>query len=133
MKRSSRPRGGHRGSRPAWREGTVQDFLGLSESQAALVRTKAALAVRLQRRRTALGWSQTELAQRIGSGQSRVAKVEAAHPSVSLELLVKALLATGATMAEIGAVVSTGDPEARPRARRSAPKRAKRRRRSSAP
>jgi ribosome-binding protein aMBF1 (putative translation factor) len=95
MKRSSK-------SKSAWREGTVQEFLDLSESQAALIRTKAALAVRLQRRRTVLGWSQTELAQRIGSGQSRIAKMEAAHPSVSLELLAKALLATGASMAEIG-------------------------------
>jgi hypothetical protein len=133
MKRSSKPGGRRRRSKPAWREGTVREFLGLSESQAALIRTKAALAVRLQRRRSALEWSQTELAQRIGSGQSRVAKMEAAHPSVSLELLVKALLATGASMVEIGAVVSTGDPDAPPRVRRPAPKRAKRSRRPPAP
>ncbi len=133
MKRSSETGGRRCGSRPSWCEGTVREFLNLSESQAALTRTKAALAVRLQRRRTALAWSQTELAQRIGSGQSRIAKLEAAHPSVSLELLVKALLATGASMAEIGAVVSTGDPEAPVRKRRPAPKRAKRRRRPAAP
>jgi hypothetical protein len=126
MKRSSK-------SKSPWRQGTVQEFLDLSQSQAAVIRTKAALAVRLQRRRTALAWSQTELAQRIGSGQSRVAKAEAAHPSVSLELLVKALLATGASMAEIGAVVSTGDPGAPVRVRRPAPKRAKRGRRPAAP
>ena len=133
MKRSSKPGGRRRRSKPAWREGTVQEFLDLSESQAALIRTKVALAVRLQRRREALAWSQTELAQRIGSGQSRVAKMEAAHPSVSLELLVRALLATGASMAEIGAVVSTGDPGAPVRVRHPAAKRAKRSRRPAAP
>jgi len=119
-----------RRSETGWREGTVQDFLGLSDEEAALVDMKAALAVRLHRRRRELSWSQTELAERLGSGQSRVAKMEAAHPSVSLELLVRALLATGTTMAEIGAVVSTGDPDAVPEGRRAASKRAKRRRRA---
>ena len=110
-----------------WREGTVQDFLGLSDAEAALVDMKAALAVRLHRRRRGLAWSQAELAEQLGSGQSRVAKMEAAHPSVSLELLVRALLATGVTMAEIGAVVSTGDPDAAAGGRHAAPKRAKQR------
>jgi len=114
-----------------WREGTVQDFLGLSDAEAALVDMKAALAVRLHRRRRGLAWSQAELAEQLGSGQSRVAKMEAAHPSVSLELLVRALLATGVTMAEIGAVVSTGDPDAAPEGRRAASRRAKRRRRTT--
>jgi hypothetical protein len=67
----------------------------------------------------------------MGSGQSRVAKIEAAHPSVSLELLVKALLSTGVTISDIGAVVSTGDPEAAARGRRAVSRRAKRRRRAS--
>lgn len=106
-----------------WREGTVQEFLGLSDEEATLIRTKAALAVCLQRRRKAKKWSQTVLAERIGSGQSRVAKVEAAHRSVSLELLVKALLATGATMADIGAVIATGTPDTKARVRRSTTKR----------
>ena len=93
-----------------WVEGTVQDFFGLTDEEAALVNTKAALAVFLEERRRDLGWSQTVLAQRLGSGQSRVAKIEAAHSSVSLDLMVKALLATGANMSDIGAVMATGDP-----------------------
>jgi hypothetical protein len=52
------------------------------------------------------------MAERIGSGQSRVAEMEAAHPSVSLDLLIKALLATGATMADVAAVMATSDPDA---------------------
>ncbi len=131
MKESSRAGRRRRRSETGWREGTVQDFLGLSDAEAALVNMKAALAVRLHHRRRGLALSQTELAERLGSGQSRVAKMEAAHPSVSLELLVRALLATGMTMAEIGAVVSTGDPDAAPEGRRATSKRAKRRRRAT--
>jgi hypothetical protein len=67
----------------------------------------------------------------MGSGQSRVAKMEAAHPSVSLELLVKALLSTGVTMSDIGAVVSTGDPNAVGRGRSAALWRARRGRRAT--
>ena len=95
-----------------WREGTVQEFLGLTDEEAQLVRTKVALAVLLKERRRTKGWNQTVLAKRLGSGQSRIAKMEAAHPSVSLDLLVKALLVAGATMPEIGAAMATGDPNA---------------------
>jgi transcriptional regulator with XRE-family HTH domain len=131
MKKSANEEDRSRRSTPHWCEGTVQQFLNLSEQEAALVRTKATLAVRLQRRRKGLAWSQAELAELMGSGQSRVAKMEAAHPSVSLELLVKALLSTGVTISDIGAVVSTGDPEAAARGRRAVSRRAKRRRRAS--
>lgn len=115
-----------------WCEGTVQEFLGLTEEQTVLVRTKAALAVSLQRSRKAKGWSQATLAERIGSGQSRVAKMEAAHPSVSLDLLVKTLLVTGATMADIGAVMASGDPDAKANGRRSNASRAGRCRKTKA-
>ncbi|UCD25031.1 MAG: helix-turn-helix domain-containing protein [Gemmatimonadota bacterium] len=93
-----------------WREGTVQEFLGLSDEVAQLISTKAALAVLLQRSRKAKQWSQATLAEKIGSGQSRVAKMEAAHPSVSLDLLIKALLTTGVTMRQIAAVMASTDP-----------------------
>ena len=103
---------GRRRGKSGLSEGTVQDFLGLTDEESVLVRTKAALAVYLQKRRKLKGWSQAKLAEQLGSGQSRVAKVEAAHPSVSLDLLMKALLITGATMPDIGAVMATGDPNA---------------------
>ena len=38
----------------------------------------------------------------LGSSQSRVSKLEADGPGVSLELLIRALAATGATRREIG-------------------------------
>jgi hypothetical protein len=119
-----------RGSRTAgWREGNVREFLGLSDEEAVVVRTKAALAVYLRRCRNAKRWSQALLAERLGSGQSRVAKMEAGHPSVSFDLLVKALLETGATMDEIGAVMATGDPDVGGGQRRPTAKKVKRARR----
>jgi predicted transcriptional regulator len=45
--------------------------------------------------------SQTELAKRMKSSPSRIAKIEAADPSVSMDLMVCALLASGAGRAAV--------------------------------
>ncbi len=37
----------------------------------------------------------------MGSSQSRVAKIEASDPSVTIDLIVRAILATGATHREV--------------------------------
>jgi hypothetical protein len=121
----------HRTADHEWREGTVQEFLGLSDEEAALIRAKASLAVMLAQRRKAMGWSQTALAERLGSGQSRVAKIEAAHPSVSLDLLVKALLVAGATMSDIGAVMANADSSAITRTNKPIVKRTRRSRKAT--
>lgn len=84
-----------------WRVGNAADFLGLSKEEAALIEMKLGLADSLKRRRESSKLTQTELAKRLNSSQSRVAKMEAADPSVSLDLLVKALLELGATRAQV--------------------------------
>ena len=89
-----------------WRVGSARAFLGLSEVEAALVDLKLSLTDALRRARRGRSLSQSELAVRIGSSQSRVAKIEAGDPSVSLDLLVKALIAAGATRREIGKVIA---------------------------
>ena len=63
--------------------------------------------------------TQTKLAKRMGSSQSRVAKMEKGDPSVSLDLLIKGLLAIGVTRQEIGAIIASAEPP-RPRNRASA-------------
>jgi DNA-binding XRE family transcriptional regulator len=88
-----------------WRVGTVQEFLGLTDEEAAYIELKANLRAALKERRTEQTLTQTELARRLGSSQSRVAKIESGDPSVSLDLLVRALLATGATPSDIAAAV----------------------------
>lgn len=82
--------------------GSADEFLGLSPEETALVNIRLALAARLKKQRLRMGLSQVALAQRLGSSQSRVAKMEAAGADVSLDLLVRAMLATGAKPREVG-------------------------------
>ena len=89
-----------------WSVGSAQDFLGLTPEEAALVEMRLSLSDSLKARRAQMGLTQTQFAKRIGSSQSRVAKMEASDPSVSLDLLVRGLLATGATTRDIAASIA---------------------------
>jgi DNA-binding XRE family transcriptional regulator len=89
-----------------WKFGAAADFLELTSVEAQLVEMKIALSAKLRKARERRHLSQTELAQRMGSSQSRVAKMEAGDPSVSLELLVHGLLAAGASRREIASALS---------------------------
>lgn len=51
--------------------------------------------------------TQTQLAKRLESSQSRVAKMEAGDRSVSLDLLVRSLLAVGMTRRDLAKVIAT--------------------------
>ena len=86
--------------------GSADEFLGLSETESAMVSLRLALAEEVRRRRVAQRVSQSELARRLGSSQSRVAKLEAAEPDVSLDLLFRALLATGVRLRDVGKLVA---------------------------
>ena len=92
MKNSKRTRLEARG----WRVGSAADFLGLTAEEAAFIETKLALSESLRERRTAQKISQTALAKRLKSSQSRVAKMEAADATVSIDLLLRGLFALGA-------------------------------------
>ena len=89
-----------------WRVGDARDFLGLSSSELQFVEIKLALAKRLRELREEHHWTQAELAKKVGSSQSRVAKMEAGDPTVSVDLLVKSLLAAGADRHDLGRIVS---------------------------
>ena len=84
-----------------WKVGSAKDFLKLSDEEATLVELKLSLTDALKQARQKRHLSQIDLAQRMGSSQSRVAKIEAGDPSVSLDLIVRAFLATGATRQEL--------------------------------
>jgi DNA-binding XRE family transcriptional regulator len=90
-----------------WRVGSAQDFLGLTDEEAAYVELRLGLAASLRKRRQKENLTQTELAKRIGSSQSRVAKMERGDPSVSLDLLIRSLLALGATNRDLAKAFST--------------------------
>lgn len=85
-----------------WRVGSAKDFLGLSPEEAALVGTRLALSEALRLRRVAHHLTQAELAKRLKSSQSRVAKMEAGDRTVSVDLLVKALFSLGAKPRDVG-------------------------------
>ncbi|HET9066719.1 MAG TPA: helix-turn-helix transcriptional regulator [Gemmatimonadales bacterium] len=88
-----------------WTVGSVADFLELSEVEATYVEMKLALSSSLRDTRTRQRLTQAELATQLHSSQSRVAKMEAGDPSVSLDLLMRALLQMGVTPRQIGAAL----------------------------
>jgi DNA-binding XRE family transcriptional regulator len=90
-----------------WRVGDARDFLELTAGEAEFVEIKLALARRLREFREEHNWTQAEFARRVGSSQSRVAKMEAADPTVSVDLLVRSLLTAGADRREVGRVVGS--------------------------
>ncbi len=92
--------------RAGWRVGDAGEFLGLSAEEAAFVELKLALAQYLRDIRVGHGWTQTYIAEQLGSSQSRVAKMEAADATVSVDLLVKSLLALGASAKDVGKAIS---------------------------
>jgi DNA-binding XRE family transcriptional regulator len=87
--------------RAGWSIGGAAQFLQLTEEETRFVGMKLALAAGVRELRERRGLTQTALADRLGSSQSRVAKMEAGDCSVSLDLMVRSLLSIGASPSEI--------------------------------
>ena len=93
-------------ARKGWKVGSAADFLGLSPEESAYVEMKLALSAALRERRRKNQLTQADLARVIASSQSRVAKMEAGDPTVSIDLLVKSLLALGVSRKELARTIS---------------------------
>jgi len=91
--------------RSGWKVGTVRDLLGLSKAEEALVELKLILSRGLRERRARRRLTQAQLARLLKSSQSRIAKMEAGDPSVSIDLLIRSLLAMGTTQRELAQVI----------------------------
>ncbi|HEV8700261.1 MAG TPA: helix-turn-helix transcriptional regulator [Candidatus Polarisedimenticolia bacterium] len=91
--------------RSGWKVGTVRDLIGLSKAEAALVELKLILSRGLRERRARRRLTQAQLARLLKSSQSRIAKMEAGDPSVSIDLLIRSLLAMGTTQRELAQVI----------------------------
>jgi ribosome-binding protein aMBF1 (putative translation factor) len=91
-----------------WKVGDVSEFLGLTDEEAAIVELKVRLANAVRERRSRRSLSQEQLGRLLGSSQSRVAKMEAADPSVSIDLMVRSLLRMGATRQDVASYIVTG-------------------------
>lgn len=94
--------------RAGWKVGGVREFLGLTAAEEALVELRLTLSRSLRERRTRRRLSQEQLAKLLGSSQSRVAKMEAGDPSVSIDLLIRSLLAIGATHKDLAHAIGHG-------------------------
>jgi predicted XRE-type DNA-binding protein len=88
-----------------WAVGSPKEFLGMTDAEADYVEVKAALAAALRQRRHEQHLSQTEVARRLRSSQSRVAKMEAGDPSVTVDLLLLSFLKLGGTREMVAAAI----------------------------
>lgn len=90
-----------------WTVGTVDEFLELTPEESNLVELRLRLSDAVKARRKILGWSQKKLAEKLGSSQSRVAKMETGTDrSSSIDLLFRALFVTGLNSRKISGLFS---------------------------
>jgi len=90
-----------------WKVGSAKEFLRLSDEESAYIDLKMRLADGLRDRRQRNRLSQVQLASMLRSSQSRIAKMESGDPSVSLDLLIRSLLALGISDRELSRIIST--------------------------
>ena len=101
-----------------WTIGDASDFLGLSQEEREFIDMKLALARFLRTLRISKRWTQTQVANRLDSSQSRVAKMEAGDASVSVDLLIRSLFSLGASRGQLAEAIgsaSTAPPSRRRR------------------
>jgi predicted XRE-type DNA-binding protein len=93
--------------------GSVAEFLQLTPEEAALVEMRVTLSRAIRQRRLDAGLTQLQVARLTKSSQSRVAKMEAGDATVSLDLLIRALLSIGASRREVGQTLARRIPRPR--------------------
>ena len=79
------------------------DWLGLAKEEARLVEMRIALAEELERVRKAKGLTQAELARRVGTKQSAVARMTGKPESTTIDSLIKSLMTLGEPVSKIAA------------------------------
>ena len=89
-----------------WRFGSTKEFLGLNEQENAYIELKLTLGENLKKLRLEKQLTQNDLAKLLRSNQSRIAKMEAGDPSVSIDLLIKSLLVLGTTRQDLAGIIA---------------------------
>jgi DNA-binding XRE family transcriptional regulator len=89
-----------------WVVGDTREFLRLTAEEARYIELKLSLSESLKAERLKQQVTQVELAKMIGSSQSRVAKMEAGDPAVTVDLLLKALLTLGVTKKQLAKIIA---------------------------
>lgn len=90
-----------------WKVGSASDFLDLTDEELALIELKIALGNALKQRRQKKRLTQKAAAKAISSSQSRVAKMEAGDPSVSIDLLIKSMFTLGASRKDVAKAIAS--------------------------
>jgi len=90
-----------------WKAGSASDFLRLSPEEEAFIELKLELAKYLKNRRLKHRLTQAQLASKLHSSQSRVAKMEAGDPTVTVDLLIRSLLSLGTSPKQLGKILSS--------------------------
>ncbi len=90
-----------------WRTGSAAEFLELTAEEAELIEMKLALAAGIRRHRLRRKLTQGQLAKLLGSSQSRVAKMESADVTVSLDLMIRSLLNLGASRRDVARLIGS--------------------------
>ena len=88
-----------------WVEGSVKEFLDLSDADVEYIETRRALSGLLKDVRARLHLTQSEVASRLETSQSRVAKMEKADPTVSADLLLQSLFRLGLKRKEVAEAI----------------------------
>jgi predicted XRE-type DNA-binding protein len=93
--------------RAGWKVGSAEEFLELSEEEVRFIEVKLALAQALRKKRERRKLTQAQVAKLIGSSQPRIALMEAADKSVSVDLLLRSMFALGAKKTEVAKVLAS--------------------------
>ncbi len=79
----------------------AEDFLELNAEERQLVELRLQVSKAVRRRRQERALSQKQLASKLKSSQSRIAKIESAAADVSLDLSFRALFAAGGSLTDL--------------------------------
>ena len=90
-----------------WKVGSAADFLELTPEEETFIEMKMSLSRSLKEMRQRKRMSQVAFARLIKSSQSRVAKMETGSASVSIDLIIKSLLALGASQKDLAKAISS--------------------------
>ena len=93
-------------TKAGWRVGSAAEFLELTPQEERYIELKVALSRCVRQRRLASDLTQQEFARLVKSSQSRIAKMEKGDPSVSIDLMIRSLLALGTTRREIAKAIA---------------------------
>ena len=88
--------------RAGWKVGTPKQSLRLTDEEEVLIELKLTLSKAVREERSKRDLTQVQLGRLLGSSQSRVAKMEAGDASVSIDLLIRALLMLGISRRDLG-------------------------------